>query len=466
MAVKQHQDVRRLSLAQAHACINDAKGRIAVLRANLERQRQPILATAVDERATGKAGEFAAAVAGLAGTESAPPAPGDGTSLPPAAGTSAGGPRRVRMRRPPLWEILLDPRSIQWLLGFGGTLLVLGLVIWLATAGTVQEPRGGRRGLGSGQRRAAGRRLARHQPHPLPNGRPRADPAGVSGNAPEPLVLSRPRPDHPRGTPLAAALVCCVLYAASALVLRDPMFVYVLAGGVAMTGLLMLADMQQVLGDRRAATLLVVWGLICLHVEGPFPRPTGPFSRRRFGLAFFWSGQALLAAGLLLLLGAQIAGDWLYKPFFEPLYRALARSARRSSSPSTGGNCWPWPWSWPAPTPTSIPTWWSAAWACTSTWPSSRCSGRKCSSSTCWPYSMTAEVAIIALALTALLSNVIAPVATRWQAEPSRPARRPIRWLLSVRPLARAAPPLGLILSTMPVLLGRAAVLCGPPTSP
>ena len=36
-------------------------------------------------------------------------------------------------------EILLDPRTIQWLLGSGGALLVLGLVIWLATEGLFEN---------------------------------------------------------------------------------------------------------------------------------------------------------------------------------------------------------------------------------------------------------------------------------------------------------------------------------------
>ena len=37
-------------------------------------------------------------------------------------------------------EIILDPRTIQWLLGLGGVLLVLGLVIWLATLGVFKNP--------------------------------------------------------------------------------------------------------------------------------------------------------------------------------------------------------------------------------------------------------------------------------------------------------------------------------------
>ena len=117
------------------------------------------------------------------------------------------------------------------------------------------------------------------------------------------------------------ALVCCVLYAASARLLRDPIFVYVLIAGVTLTGLLILADhqLQHFWEIAGPSTLLVCLGLACIHAERVFPEGEGPFSRRRFGLAFFWSGHAVLGLGLLLLLGAQVCGDWLYL-LFEPIY--------------------------------------------------------------------------------------------------------------------------------------------------
>ena len=31
-----------------------------------------------------------------------------------------------------VWDILMDPRSIQWIMMMGGGLMVLGLIIWLA----------------------------------------------------------------------------------------------------------------------------------------------------------------------------------------------------------------------------------------------------------------------------------------------------------------------------------------------
>jgi hypothetical protein len=120
------------------------------------------------------------------------------------------------------------------------------------------------------------------------------------------------------------AVVCCVLYAVSARLLRDPTFVYVFVLGVAGTGLLILDDNQvekfwEIAGP---STLLVALGFLSIHAERIFPDGDGPFTRRSFGLAFFWSGHALLAAGLLLLLGAHVAGDWLYDGLFRSVYAA------------------------------------------------------------------------------------------------------------------------------------------------
>jgi hypothetical protein len=119
-----------------------------------------------------------------------------------------------------------------------------------------------------------------------------------------------------------AGVVVCILYAASAWTLKDWMFVPVLMGGVAMTGLLLLADLGRFWEVAGPCTLLVVLGLIGIHAERAFAPDDGPFGRRKFGRAFFFSGQALLAAGLLLLLGAQLAGNWLH-PVFRDLYASL-----------------------------------------------------------------------------------------------------------------------------------------------
>src|SRR5262249_23319043 len=98
------------------------------------------------------------------------------------------------------------------------------------------------------------------------------------------------------------------------------------------TGLLLLADLppspQKFWEIASPATLLLNLGMLALHTERAFPEREGPFSRQRFGIAFFWSGHALLPAGLLLVLCAQTAANWLYEPLFKQHY--LHRGAERT----------------------------------------------------------------------------------------------------------------------------------------
>jgi hypothetical protein len=225
-----------------------------------------------------------------------------------------------------------------------------------------------------------------------------------------------------------------------------------LLGGISMTGMLMLNTMGKFWEIAAPSTLLVVLGIICVHIERVFTENAGPFSRRRFGLAFFWSGHALLAAGLLLLLGAQIAGDWLYKPFFEGLYQ-----------------------SWHHGPPDIVTQHWGQLLALalvlvgTYAYMYSDLVVRRIGVyiyfavfTLLWAEALiinlfaltvTTEVAIIALALTALLAIVISPATTHWQ-KGMKPGEGPDSPALSVRPLIRAAQPLGLVLGTLPVALG------------
>jgi hypothetical protein len=223
-------------------------------------------------------------------------------------------------------EILLDPKNIQILLGVGGALMVAGLVI-LLWVNAFFKPPAIALGLGlvNGALLALGwwvLRTTRMQ---------------VAGRALT-LIACLIMPlnlwyYHANGLVTldghlwVAALVMSVLYAASAYLLRDETFVYIFMAGVALTGLLMLADLPpspaRFWEIALPATLLVVLGTLAIHVERAFDAGEGPFSRGRFGRAFFFSGHALLAAGLLLVLGAQIVGDWLYQPVFKGLFQLL-----------------------------------------------------------------------------------------------------------------------------------------------
>ncbi|MCC6124742.1 MAG: hypothetical protein IT426_07265 [Pirellulales bacterium] len=445
--IKSMFDAHLLPLTQAHACINDAKGRIAALRASLEKQRQPILASVVAEDGGEHLSDSQTAASGRSGATEPTPFP----RSPAAASGAAASAARVKKPRRPLMEILLDPRSIQWLLGLGGALLVIGLVIWLATLGIFQNPVVVAVALGIGNAAFLGGGWAI-------TGRTRYQTAGRALTLLACLVMPLNLWFyHAQGLMTleghlwVAALVCTVLYAASAMVLRDPTFVYVLIGGITMTGLLMLNTMGRFWEIAAPATFLAVLGMICVHLERAFSENEGPFTRRRFGLAFFWSGHAVLAAGLLLLLGAQIAGNWLYKPFFESLYQ-----------------------SWNLGPPAIVAERWGQLLALalvlagTYAYVYSDVVVRRIGVyiylavfTLLWAevlvidlfaLKITTEVAIVALALTALVSHAIAPAAIRRQrgladGGADTPAS-------AIRPLARAAKPLGLLLSSLPVLLG------------
>lgn len=216
-------------------------------------------------------------------------------------------------------DVLLDPRSIQWLLATGGGLLVLGLVIWLTSLGLFDNPVtvAGALGLGNAVLLAGGMALILGTRYQL---------AGRALTLLACLVMPLNLwfyHTHDlitlQGHLWVAALICCAVYLAAALVLRDSLFVYVLVGGMALTGLLLLGDLGRLEEIIAPTTMLVVLGLVCLHLERIFPNlDDGPFTRRGFGMAFFWSAQALLGAGLLLLLGAQLVG-YLHAPLFRRL---------------------------------------------------------------------------------------------------------------------------------------------------
>jgi hypothetical protein len=297
---------RELTLAQAHACTADVRGHLAALRAELEGGRLN-----ADQLASERLSHLREMKSGLMPGESAPvepeaPKPAERPKAvpPPLPGRPSAAARRSVL------EILLDPQSIQWLLASGGVLLAVGLVIWLASLGVFKNPLVVATCLGAGTLvllagGCAIIKLTRHQ---------------LAGRALALLAcLVMPLNlwfYHANGLVTLeghlwlAALVCCVLYAAAAAVLEDPVFVYVLIAGVTLTGSLILADLHKLMQVATPATLLVSLGLLSLHAERAFAEGDGPFSRKRFGMACFWSAQALLGTGLLLLLGAQLTG-WL-----------------------------------------------------------------------------------------------------------------------------------------------------------
>jgi hypothetical protein len=298
-SVRRLADQGLIPLSQSHALFTEVRER----RAALERQLRPE--------------ELPEAVLAEA------PAPAEGQAAETQAAVAARKPRRN------LLEILLDPRNIQMLLAVGGALMVVGLVILLWVNKFFTPPvLAVSLGIANTALLGAGWSLLRGTRYQLAG---RA--LTLFACLIMPLNLWYYHANHLitiDGHLWVAAVVISALYAASALVLREELFVYIFCAGVTLTGLLLLADLppspEKFWEIASPATLLVVLGLLAIHTERVFPEQDGPFGRRRFGLAFFWSGQALLAAGLLLVLGAEIAGDWLYHPVFESLYQRLHKT--------------------------------------------------------------------------------------------------------------------------------------------
>lgn len=228
--------------------------------------------------------------------------------VPPPLPPLPLAPEPVPARRS-LLELILDPRSIQWLLGSGGCLLVAGLVIWLASLGLFDNPWivASAMGVATLGIMAGGWSLIQRTRFTLAG---RA--TTLLACLVMPLNLWFYHANHLLtidGHLWLAAVACCILYAASALILADALFVYVLLAGVTATGMLILADLHRLAEIASPSLMLMVLSLITLHIERAFINDDShPFSRSKFGKACFLASQALLVGSLGLLAGGQIFG--------------------------------------------------------------------------------------------------------------------------------------------------------------
>ena len=218
---------------------------------------------------------------------------------------------------PPVWrrmfEALLDPRSIQWMLTLGGGLLILGLIIllvhWLDVEAAVVIA--GSMGAGTLAVLSGGWWLTLRTKYKTA-GRALTFLACVVA----PLNLWY---YHAQGLITLenhlwiGGVVCCLLYAATVRVLRDPLFVYAVEAGVTLTVLLFLPVANVTVDAAALSVSLIVLGLISIHAERAFPDEGSEFTRNRYGLPLFWSGQIQLAISLLILLGSQTL-TWLNDP--------------------------------------------------------------------------------------------------------------------------------------------------------
>ncbi len=315
--VSLHKAAGRLTLAQAHALEEECNERMLSLKRRLTQDGitlemgsgvRPV--TPEVKPVKSQESEIARFLENLAESNQTP-----SSTMEPIAKV-ASEPQQPRRN---ILEMLLDPRSIQWLMGIGGALMAVGLVILLWVKNYFTPPvmalvmgltniavmGGGWSIIRMTRYQTAGKGLTLLACLVMPLNLWYYHSHGL-------VTLD--------GHLWVVAVIISALYAAAAWTLKDELFVYVFSAGVAMTGLLLLAEMHKFVEVAAPATLLVLLGLAGIHAERAFGENDGPFSRKRFGLAFFASGHVLLGSGLLMLFGAQLAGDWLYDAWFKSVY--------------------------------------------------------------------------------------------------------------------------------------------------
>ena len=209
-------------------------------------------------------------------------------------------------------EQLLSPQALQWMMACGGGILVLGFVGWLWSIGVFENPLAVAAGIGLATigPLVVGLSLVRFT---------RYEQAGTGLS----LLASLAMPLNlwfynaqglitidQGGHLWIPAAFCCGIYALTAVILRKPMFVYTLVGGIVLTGMLFLADqdVSRFWELTGPVTFLVSFGWACMFSDRFFASGFGAFSQENFGYAFRNAGHVLVGAGLLLLLGGQVSG--------------------------------------------------------------------------------------------------------------------------------------------------------------
>lgn len=246
---------------------------------------------------------------------SSPPGPPSGTAEPfteyldPPALPIPKKVKTISMRR--MFEALLEPQSIQWMLILGGGLIVLGMLIWLVSMGIFEDKfvLAVALGLGTLGILGAGWFVALKTRYRIA-GQALTFLACVVAPLNLWFYQSQRLLTLDNGLWIGG-VVCCLLYAATVYVLRDPLFMVAVEAGVTLTAALLLAEVVPH-GETLsyACLVLMALGLVSIHGERAFPPEGESFDRRRFGLPLFWSGHAQMAAALVVLLVVQCV-DWL-----------------------------------------------------------------------------------------------------------------------------------------------------------
>ena len=251
-----------------------------------------------------------------------------GRTVETNAAPSDPDPATAKSKQPaigPMLQALLTPRAIHGMLILGGGLSVLGLVVWLCSLGVFENKIVLATALGIGTLSILGTGW-------LVALRSRYRLAGQAltflACVVVPLNLWFYHSQHlltlDHGL-WVGGVVCCLLYAATVYVLRDPLFMYAIEAGITLTVVLFLGQLGLATNTSYLCLVLMALGLVSVHAERAFPPDDKVFDRRRFGMPLFWSGHLQTGAALVLLLVVQLA-DWLLQ--------AGPRLARRSAGRS------------------------------------------------------------------------------------------------------------------------------------
>ena len=167
---------------------------------------------------------------------------------------------------------LLDPRSIQWMMMLGGGLMVLGIIVWLVSKGIFQNTLVVAAALTIGA-------LAVHSAGCFVALKTRYKIAGQAltflGCILIPLNLWFYHAHDLQPLTLETHLwiggvVCCAIYVATLLLLRDPLFMYAIEGGITLTVVLLLANQGHVTDAGWLSLVLMGLALISIHAERAF----------------------------------------------------------------------------------------------------------------------------------------------------------------------------------------------------
>jgi hypothetical protein len=169
-----------------------------------------------------------------------------------------------------MFEALLDPRSIQWMLMLGGGLLVLGLVVLLINWLDIEAPYIIAASMGAGTLAimAGGWYFALKTKYKIAG---RALTFLTCVVAPLNLWYYHAQDILTLENHLwVGGVICSLLYIATVRVLRDPIFMYAVAVGVTLTVLLFLPVLNVSVDATNLSITLMILGLVAVHAERAF----------------------------------------------------------------------------------------------------------------------------------------------------------------------------------------------------